>query len=152
MNRFFSAKILDEKALFRPFVELFAKVNILWIILYGIIVVLDAVTGVRATYIASFSPDYVNYWSIVVRAAFVIIMYYAIISYATGSISRALRVGLRIKTLGTVATVAVVIYVIEYLLSLLPSDLEVGFGLLALGLLTWGRVVLYREVGSGLRG
>jgi hypothetical protein len=148
---YISRLLVGMKHNFLPYLLDLTRLNVIWIIIYGIILATDTYFSVRAILIRAIIPDYTNLPSIIIATVSIITLYFAIISQSVRSIARSLNEGLHLHTFLTVAGLFIILYLLDKALKLLPFDVSLLLGFFALILFTPARMIITHVTNHGLR-
>ncbi len=82
-NWWLSRKIAGQKETYRQYLLGFAKINLLWISLYALYKIIDAIIGIRHVIVQKFVPGATNTLGTFVNIIFALVVLAAIFSYPT---------------------------------------------------------------------
>jgi hypothetical protein len=104
-----SRNIAGEKDTYRSYFFKFAKINILWIVLYALYKCLDALAGVRYVIVQKFAPGTPNILGNTLDALFVILVISAIFSYPQLKKSALFRIPVKTSIPAIILSTAILI-------------------------------------------
>jgi hypothetical protein len=133
-----SLRLLGFNKSLSTYIKLFARLNVLWLVLFVVYRLLRFASALRFTAVQQFSPEAsVNVLSIVLSLVFIIVMYFAFVSYVVGDNKKGFFVGRRfakhiVPGFVLIALYVLLVDVLVVVLSGLNSSLAVGAGVVLL--------------------
>ncbi len=141
-NWWLSRKIAGQKETYRQYFFGFAKINLLWIGLYALYKIIDAIIGIRNVIVQKFAPGTPNILGILVQLLFALVVLAAIFSYPTLKAKTIFKTPLKI-TIPLVILSASIYLAISYITNLIAS-ISIDAALIAGIILVFPALVLIR--------